>query len=182
MLLIGSNAKLEIRGVGCGCVKKIYDHPGNVADLKDLRQKNLVQVVCEMEVSPTDATAPGPCAEWILTFDDSKTGKPQKLVGSVAIPFVASKEELKTNADAVSIVLTMQAAVLDAEVLHALDAGKREEAAKVKAKQVEMLSSAGGPHVSSCVVDVVVLNKSKKVSKFPFWQCCSERKKSFQCR
>jgi hypothetical protein len=34
MLLIGTNAKLEVRGVGTGVVKKIYDHTSNTADLK----------------------------------------------------------------------------------------------------------------------------------------------------
>ena len=142
--LIGTNAVLELRGVGCACVRRIFDHEEpNIAQLKDMRQSNKIIVVTEVELMPTDETADtAPCLEWTLTYKNAEGGDMVTLKGTVDAHFTSSPHDVEFDSKARSAVIQLITGDMDEEVVALLDAGKRPEAIEKKRASIALLEQA----------------------------------------
>ncbi len=144
--LIGTNAQLTVRGTGTAIVKRIFDHSGNVASLKDVRESNKVQVVVELQVAPSDAVPPSDSAsilEWELSYVSSETGATVTQSGHLDASFTRDAAAATVvNAPVRSAVLQLQSGEVDNEITALLDAGKRQEAIDKKKAALDMLRKA----------------------------------------
>jgi Ca-activated chloride channel family protein len=145
-MLIGTSAKLTVRGCGTAVVRRVYDHTGNVASLKDMRENNKIQVVVQLSVSPSDAVPPSPTdtiLEWELTYTSSETGAEVKMTGKVSADFTRDAAAAAVvNPVARSAVLQLQSGEMDNEITILLEAGKRAEAIEKKKAALKLLEEA----------------------------------------
>jgi len=141
--LVGTKAKITLEADDKVCrFVKIYDHKNNVAELRDLRYKNLVQAVVEFEMLPLTETGPVDFMTFKLEYNDAKTGDLVKIEGKLTHNVTDDKNKVKFDNDAQSIVLALQASEMDKEILQKIDSGRREEAIAKKKKQVQLMEQA----------------------------------------
>ncbi len=145
-MLIGTSAKLTVRGCGTAVVTRVYDHAGNVASLKDVRENNKIQVVVQLAVAPSDAVPPSPTdkvLEWELSYLSAETGAPVVLRGDVTARFTRdAAEAAAVDPAARSAVLQLQSGEMDNEITALLEAGKRAEAVEKKKAALKLLEEA----------------------------------------
>lgn len=144
--LVGTNCKLELVGVqGLSTVAKVYDHASHVAELHDLKYANTVQIVAECQVDACDAVPVADNATtllWTLTYVDAASMELAKLTGYITCRYTREPTAVEKNTDAAAVVLQLQAAELDRQLLCQLDSGNRDEAIKIKHTQVAMMEES----------------------------------------
>jgi len=131
--LIGTNGVLQIRGLNGAVVKKIFMHDDIIkgAQVNDLRENDLRQIIAEVEVSPSTNSegASIEFASWTLSYIPQDEITPVALTGTVDILTTneATKASQENNKVIVSHLIALNGEN-DNEVMALLDAGKITEA------------------------------------------------------
>jgi len=146
---VGSSPVLKIRGTNGGIVKKIFartaDEVVHGVHLGDLKQDNLRQILCVVEVCPSHGDG-GEILTWSLQYtpDGQQSSTPPTttttLKGSLHIKYTDDDELVYKVNPAVLVAKTIQEiGETDAAILSLLDKGKLEEAIEMKQHDLEKL-------------------------------------------
>lgn len=166
--LIGTDATLSGRGLNGVVVDTIrgHDDPIRGALLGDVKESNHVQVVFQLEVSPTTVMAGSgsPAVVFQLTYKDNRSGVFETIEHVVRFEVTESREEALLpceNAEKVSIALAiLQASEMEDHILELLQADRVADAIVEKKAILTMLTA----HLASDTTGFVasIINRSTK--------------------
>lgn len=144
--VIGSQARLIVRGKNGAVVTKIWGHDNIVAgaNLGDLHSNNLRSVLCEFTTSGT-ANADGTYVETLsyelqYTQPDSPNSEPTVIKNILSLKFVED-EKLVTdiNPRVRTMYVTQTVADMDVKIAELVGHGKRDEAIILVQEQIQLL-------------------------------------------
>jgi len=144
LTVIGTESTLKLRGKGGCVVKKVFDHEDLIkgAQLKDLKEGNMRQLIAQVQVTPTPKVAEETILTWELSYKLPATMETKTLQGTLEMQYTEDEKLVQPelqNYDVLVALRCLEAGELDKTVLKMLDEGRREEAILQKAIGVEML-------------------------------------------
>lgn len=121
-------------------MKKVYDHDDLLkgAQLHDLREENMRQIVARLQVTPSSANE-AQVMSWELAYLTPANKELRKITGTLSLSFSDKEDTAPANSTVVVAERCQEVALIDKKVLEFLGEDRMQEAILQKEMAVQML-------------------------------------------